>query len=123
MISEASAEEARDVGELVDQGLDLFLFGETFEILRDELDHIMGGDAQSGLNRLGQAVTAGEDPTAACSAAPDRPDSMGIYVIPSERSDDPKNFNINLWCRGIFQSFSSWLRGTISKCLQKRKGF
>ncbi len=65
MVPEASAEEARDMEELVDQGLDLFLFGERVEFFRNELDHIMGGEAQSGLKRLWQTVTAGEDPTAA----------------------------------------------------------
>jgi hypothetical protein len=104
MVSEASTEEAWDMEKLVDQGLDLFLFGERVECFRNELNHIMGGEAQSGLKRLGQAVTACNDPPAAGAAAPDRPDAMRIYVTPSERADDPKNFIINLRCREIFQN-------------------
>jgi len=123
MISEASAKDARDMEQLVDQGLDLLLFGKAVKTLRDYLDHVMGGKIHSGLQSLGQAVTAGDDPAAVCSAAPDCPDAMRMDVIPSEGADDPENLTVNLRRREIFQTLSSRLRGTINNHSLKGKHF
>jgi len=103
VVPEASAENAGDMHEFVDQCLGLFGPGKTVVIFRDEFDHVMGRNREAGLKRFWKTVTARENPPAFGSAAPDRTDAPGIHMIPHERSDDPGELLVNVRCRLIFQ--------------------
>jgi hypothetical protein len=98
VVSEASAEDARNMHEFVNQGFGLLGLGETVVIFRDEFDHVVGLNRKAGLNRLRKTMAAGENPAAFGPAATDRADAFGVHMIPLKRSDDPSEFLIDVRC-------------------------
>jgi hypothetical protein len=121
VVSESSAEDARDMHEFVDQGLCLLGFGEPVVIFRDEFDHVMGLNRKAGLYRFRETVTAGENPAAFGPATPDRTDAVGIHMIPRKRSDDPREFLVNVWRRKIVQRFASYPEGLYATVSRKAR--
>jgi len=103
VISEAAAEHLGDVEQLVDQRFRLFRPAQSVVIFGDELDHVMGGEIQTGLKGLGQSVAAGEDPATSGSPASDGAYATGKDVIHFKRTDDPRQFLVDVRCREIFQ--------------------
>jgi len=115
MISEAAAEDAGNMKQLVNQGFGLFGFGKTVVIFGDELDDVMGRKGEAGLYGLRQAVAAGQDPAAFGPSASDRTDAPGLDVIHLKRSDDPREYLVNFRCRKIFQKSSPNFMGRRAK--------
>ena len=119
MVAKAPAEHLRDVKELVNQGLGLFGIWKRIVIFRDQFNHVVGRKIQAGLKRLGEGMTAGQNPPTPGSPASDGPDSVGVDMIHCKRADDPADllFYIRRW--EIFHILSFVLRRTIANSLSK----